>query len=202
MFSGTQSEYQTIWIQIRTGVICKGYQQPPNLLLAGKDVKCNLDHPSYFCLLFAPDYKLFQFYCKWRTYLWPVTRKGTSWVSYSEIHFFRVLNREFYDESRNINMLVGSWSFWVSKCPKKMGTALKRHKLSIDVIVTLHIHIKSSRLTHVIKYCKRTLHCICCNFFLLSSSIYYSSHSSSSISSSNAAPDIFSSLQLHYSVNT
>ena len=26
----------------------------------------------------------------------------------SEIHFFRFLNREFYDESRNINMLVGS----------------------------------------------------------------------------------------------
>ena len=73
-------------------------------------------------------------------YMWPVTRKGTSWVSYSEIHFFRFLNREFYDESKNINMLVGSWSFWVSKCPKKMGTALKRHKLSIDVIVTLHVH--------------------------------------------------------------
>ena len=74
--------------------------------------------------------------------LWPVTRKGTSWVSYSEIHYFRFLNREFYDESKNINMLVGSWSFWVSKCPKKMGTALKRHKLSIDVIVTLHVHNK------------------------------------------------------------
>ena len=41
-------------------------------------------------------------------YVLPVTRKGTSWVSYSEIHFFRVLNREFYDESRNINMLMGS----------------------------------------------------------------------------------------------
>ena len=74
--------------------------------------------------------------------MWSVTRKGTSWVSYSEIHFFRVLNREFYDESKNINMLVGSWSFWVSKCPKKMGTALKCHKLSIDVIVTLHVHHK------------------------------------------------------------
>ena len=61
-------------------------------------------------------------------------------MSYSEIHFFRFLNREFYDESRNINMLVGSSSFWVSKCPKKMSTALKRHKLSIDVIVTLHVH--------------------------------------------------------------
>ena len=72
--------------------------------------------------------------------MWPVTRKGTSWVSYSEIHFFRVSNREFYDESRNINMLVGSWSFWVSKYPNKMGTVLKRHKLSINVIVTLHVH--------------------------------------------------------------
>ena len=41
-------------------------------------------------------------------YMWPVTRKGTSWVSYSEIHFFRFFNREFFDESRNISMLVGS----------------------------------------------------------------------------------------------
>ena len=70
--------------------------------------------------------------------MWPATRKGTSWT-YSEIHLFRVLNRVFNDESKNINMLVGSWSFWVSKCPKKMGTALKRHKLSIDLIVMLHI---------------------------------------------------------------
>ena len=67
-------------------------------------------------------------------------------MSYSEIHFFRFLNREFYDESRNINMLVGSWSFLVSKCPKKMGTALKRHKLSIDVIVTLHVHHKIQQI--------------------------------------------------------
>ena len=53
--------------------------------------------------------------------------------------------------------------------------------------------IKSSRLTHVIKYCKRTLQCICCNqfSFFISFSNYYSSHSSSSISSSNVAPDIF-----------
>ena len=78
--------------------------------------------------------------------MWPVTRKGASWVSYSEIHFFRFLNREFYDESRNINMLVGSWSFWVSKCPKKMGTALKRHKLSFDVIVTLHVYHKIQQI--------------------------------------------------------
>ena len=28
--------------------------------------------------------------------------------------------------------------------------------------------IKSSRLTHVIKYCKRTLQCICCNQFFFS----------------------------------
>ena len=35
-------------------------------------------------------------------------RVGCHIVSYSEIHFFRFLNREFYDESRNINMLVGS----------------------------------------------------------------------------------------------
>ena len=67
-------------------------------------------------------------------------------MSYSEIHFFRVLNREFYDESRNINMLVGSWSFRVSKCQKKMGTTLKRHKLSIDVIVTLHVHNKIQQI--------------------------------------------------------
>ena len=78
--------------------------------------------------------------------MWPVTRKGTSWVSYSEIHFFHFLNRAFYDESRNINMLVVSWSFWVSKCPKKMGTALKRHKHSIDVIVTLHVHHKIQQI--------------------------------------------------------
>ena len=61
-------------------------------------------------------------------------------MSYSEIHFFHFLNREFYDESRNINMLVGSLPFWVSKYPKKMGDALKRHKLSTDVIITLHVH--------------------------------------------------------------
>ena len=78
--------------------------------------------------------------------MWPVTRKGTSWVSYREIHFFRFLNGEFYDESRNINMLVGSWSFCVSKCPKKMGTALKRHKLPIDIIITLHVHHKIQQI--------------------------------------------------------
>ena len=67
-------------------------------------------------------------------------------MSYSEIHFFRFLNREFYDESRNISMLVGSLSFWVSKYPKKMGTALKRHKLFIDVIVTLRVHHKIQQI--------------------------------------------------------
>ena len=67
-------------------------------------------------------------------------------MSYSEIHFFRFLNREFYDASKNINMLVGSWSFWVSKCPKKMGTALKPHKLSVDVIVTLRVHHKIQQI--------------------------------------------------------
>ena len=91
---------------------------------------------------FQPIFKFIAFFIL----MWPVTRKGTSWVSYSEIHFFRFLNREFYDESRNINMLVGSWSFWVSKCPKKMGTALKRHKLSIDVIVTLLVHHKIQQI--------------------------------------------------------
>ena len=77
-----------------------------------------------------------------------VTRhaKRDELVVISEIHFFRVLNREFHDESRNTNMLVGSWSFWVSKCPKKMGTALKRHELSIDVIVTLHVHNKIQQI--------------------------------------------------------
>ena len=71
-------------------------------------------------------------------------------MSYSDIHFYRFLNREFYDESRNINILVGSWSFWVSKCPKKKGTALKRHKFStFDVIVTLHVHNKIQQInTH------------------------------------------------------
>ena len=62
--------------------------------------------------------------------------------------------------------------------------------------------VKSSRLIRVIKYCKERYNVFFVIDFLLSSSIYYSSHSSSSISSSNVAPDIFSSLQLHYSVNT
>ena len=100
--------------------------------------------------------------------MWPVTRKGTSWVSYSEIHFFRVLNREFYDESRNINMLVGSWSFWVSKCPKKMGTALKRHKLSIDVIVTLHVHHKIQQINTRCKILQKDV-----TMFLLWSIFFY-----------------------------
>ena len=109
-------------------------------------------------------------------------------MSYSEIHFFRVLNREFYDESRNINMLVGSLSFWVSKCPEKMGTALKRHKLSIDVIVTLH---KIQQINTRYKILQRTLQRICCNqfsfvfFFLLFLSFFLLYFSS------NVAPDIF-----------
>ena len=45
-----------------------------------------------------------------------------------------------------------------------MGTALKRHKLSIDVVITLHVHHK---IQQIIKYCKRTLQCICCNQFSL-----------------------------------
>ena len=113
------------------------------------------NHPKPVCKLWAP----------FNSDMWPITRKGTSWVSYSEIHFFHVLNREFYDESRYINMLVGSWSFWVSKCPKKMGTALKRHKLSIDVIVSLHVHHKIQQINTRYKYCKRTLQCICCDQF-------------------------------------
>ena len=36
--------------------------------------------------------------------------------------------------------------FRVSKCPKKMGTALKRQKLSIDVILTLHVHHKIQQI--------------------------------------------------------
>ena len=62
--------------------------------------------------------------------------------------------------------------------------------------------IKSSRLTHIIKYCKRTLQCICCNQFSFVFFYLLFSHYSSSISSANVAPDIFSSLQLHFSVNT
>ena len=31
-------------------------------------------------------------------------------------------------------------------CPKKMGTAPKRHKLSFDVIVTLHVHPKIQQI--------------------------------------------------------
>ena len=38
----------------------------------------------------------------------------------------------------NINMPVGSCSYWIFKCPQKIDTFLKRHKLSIGVIVTLH----------------------------------------------------------------
>ena len=134
-------------------------------------------------------------------YMWPNTQKGTSWMSYSEIHFFRFLNREFYDESRNINMLVGSWSFWISKCPKKMGTVLKRHKLSIDVIVTLglHVHHKIQQINTRYKILQKdiTMYLLQLIFFSLFS-IYYSSHSSSSISSSNFAPDIF--LAFNYTV--
>ena len=114
----------------------------------------------------------------------PVTRKGTSWVSYSEIHFFRFLNREFYDESRNINMLVSSWSFWVSKCPQKMGTALKRHKLSIVVIVTLCVglHHKIQQIkTRYKNIAKGLYNDVVVIKFLFSFSIYYSSHSFSSI---------------------
>ena len=122
-----------------------------------------------------------------------------SWVSYSEIHFFCILNREFYDESRNINMLVGSWSFWVSKCPKKMGTDLKRHKLSIDVIVTLHVHHKIQQIdTHYKILQKGCYNVFIVINFLFSFSIYYSSHSSDSISSSNFAPDIF--LAFNYTI--
>ena len=79
-----------------------------------------------------------------------------------------------------------------------MGTALERHKLSVDVIVTLHVHNKIQEINTSYKILKKDVKM----YLLLSSSIYYSSHSSSSISSSNVAPDIFSSLQLHYSVNT
>ena len=38
----------------------------------------------------------------------PSREKGRVGCIYYEIHYFRVLNREFFDESRNINMLVGS----------------------------------------------------------------------------------------------
>ena len=138
----------------------------------------------------------------WPSYMWLVTRKGTSWVSYSEIHFFRFLNREFYDESRNISMLVGSWSIWVSKCPQKMGTSLKRHKLSIDVIVTLHVHHKIQQINSFIRYCKMTLQCICCYqfpflfFYLLFLSFFLLYFFF------KCRTGYFSSLQLHYWVKT
>ena len=57
---------------------------------------------------------------------------------------------------------------------------------------------KSSRLTRVIKYCKRTFNVFVVINFLFYFSIYYSSHSSSSISSSNFAPDIF--LAFNYTI--
>ena len=85
-----------------------------------------------------------------------------------------------------------------------MGTALKRHKLSIDVIVTLHVNHKIQQINTSNKILQKdvTMYLFCCNQFFFLFSIYYSSHSSSSISFPNFAPDIFSSLQLNYSVKT
>ena len=68
-------------------------------------------------------------------------------------------------------MLVGSWSFFVSKCPKKMGTALKRHKLSFDVsfdvIETLHVHHKIQQINMCLRNrsapavnCCLIIHCL------------------------------------------
>ena len=78
----------------------------------------------FFSVLFSSWYVL--------SYLWPVTRKGASWASYSEIHFLRSLNRESYEESSNITILVGSWSFWVSKYLQKMGTVLPEYWVLTD----------------------------------------------------------------------
>ena len=57
--------------------------------------------------------------------------------------------------------------FWVSKCPKKMGTALKRHKLSIDVIVTLHVHLEIKQINTSNKILQKdvTMYLFCCNQF-------------------------------------
>ena len=84
-----------------------------------------------------------------------------------------------------------------------MGTTMKHHKLSIDVIVTLHVHHKIQQINTRYKILQKdvTMYLLLSIFFSLFS-IYYSSHSSSSISSSNFAPDIFSSLQIHYCVKT
>ena len=57
--------------------------------------------------------------------------------------------------------------FRVSKCPKKMGTALKRHKLSIDVIVTLHVHLEIQQINTSNKILQKdvTMYLFCCNQF-------------------------------------
>ena len=95
-----------------------------------------------------------------------VMGRNVQWpVSYSEIHFFRFLNREFYDESRNINMLVGSWSFWVSNVQRRWVPPWSVTNFLLTLLLRYMYIIKSNRLTRVIKYCKRTLQCTCCNQF-------------------------------------
>ena len=67
-----------------------------------------------------------------------------------------------------------------------MGTALKRHKLSIDVIVTLYVHHKIQQINTRYKILQKDITMYLLQsifFFFFSFSNYYSSHSSSSISS-------------------
>ena len=80
-----------------------------------------------------------------------------------------------------------------------MGTAVKRHKLSIDVIVTLHVHHKIQQINTRYKILQKGRYNVFFVInFLFSFSIYYSPHSSSSISSSNFAPGIF--LAFNYTI--
>ena len=80
-------------------------------------------------------------------------------MAYSEIHFFRFLNRECYEESRNINILVGSWIVLGLKMSTEDGYRPEKSQ-------TFYRYLIISRLTNVIKYCaKMFFQCIRCTCF-------------------------------------
>ena len=140
--------------------------------------------------------------CNYHIYMWPVTRKGTSWVSYSEIHFSAFWKENFMT---NPEILTCWWvldHFGSQNVKRRWVPPWSVTNFLLTLLLRCMYKIKSRRLTHIIKYCKKTLQCICCNqfsfvlFYLLLLSFFLLYFFL------KCRTRYFSSLQLHFSVNT
>ena len=97
-------------------------------------------------------------------------------MSYSEIQFYGVMDRNIIDDSDNVTMLVVPRPFRVSKRLRKIGTVMKCHEISDDVMITLQR--KSKFQTWYVALRQQIMTSIICLASLTDHFVYSSSYSS------------------------